>query len=93
MQHISKSQAAQRAGRAGRECPGQVYRMYPAIDFDKFTEFEDPEIKRSNLTQLHLMLPHFYKTDQNFKFMTEINPEVSLNSQSKFPVFVKSLKI
>lgn len=76
VQHISKSQAAQRAGRAGRECPGQVYRMYPKQHFDNFADFEEPEIKRSNLTQLHLMLPHFYKIDGSFKFMEDINPEV-----------------
>lgn len=47
---ISKVQADQRAGRAGRTCPGKCYRLYPSIVYhDKFLDVTVPEIQRSSL--------------------------------------------
>ncbi len=65
---ISKASATQRAGRAGRTCPGQVVRLYPEEDFALRPEHDSPEILRSDLSQLLLSLramqiPHLTDLD------------------------------
>ncbi|KAH0464603.1 hypothetical protein IEQ34_007389 [Dendrobium chrysotoxum] len=48
---ISRVQADQRAGRAGRTCPGKCYRLYPSsIYYEEFLDATVPEIQRSSLT-------------------------------------------
>jgi pre-mRNA-splicing factor ATP-dependent RNA helicase DHX15/PRP43 len=54
---ISKASAQQRAGRAGRTCPGKCFRLYTQKDF--MTELEEqtpPEILTSNLANTVLEL-------------------------------------
>ncbi|GKB51941.1 probable pre-mRNA-splicing factor ATP-dependent RNA helicase DEAH4 isoform X1 [Tanacetum coccineum] len=47
---ISRVQANQRAGRAGRTRPGKCYRLYPlAVYHDNLLEATVPEIQRSSL--------------------------------------------
>ncbi|KAI3452612.1 hypothetical protein Pfo_009276 [Paulownia fortunei] len=47
---ISKVQANQRAGRAGRTRPGKCYRLYPSVAYkDEFLDATVPEIQRSSL--------------------------------------------
>ncbi|KAI5429503.1 hypothetical protein KIW84_034186 [Lathyrus oleraceus] len=47
---ISKVQANQRAGRAGRTRPGKCYRLYPSqLYHDEFLDVTVPEIQRSSL--------------------------------------------
>lgn len=47
---ISKVQANQRAGRAGRTRPGKCYRLYPSVVYkDDFLDATVPEIQRSSL--------------------------------------------
>ncbi|KAK7180649.1 hypothetical protein DPSP01_011242 [Paraphaeosphaeria sporulosa] len=48
---ISKSAAIQRQGRAGREAPGQCYRLYTENDFKTLEERTMPEILRCDLSQ------------------------------------------
>ena len=48
-QPISKAQARQRCGRAGREAPGICYRLYPEKSFFQLKEDAVPEIQRCNL--------------------------------------------
>ena len=52
----SKSQSAQRKGRAGRLRDGVVWRMVPRVLFDQFDEFEAPAIKLLNLADPVLLL-------------------------------------
>ncbi|WP_344890059.1 helicase-related protein, partial [Nonomuraea antimicrobica] len=47
---VSKASATQRAGRAGREAPGAVYRCWPAADHDRLAEHARPEIALADLT-------------------------------------------
>ncbi|XP_038714325.1 probable pre-mRNA-splicing factor ATP-dependent RNA helicase DEAH4 isoform X2 [Tripterygium wilfordii] len=48
---ISKVQANQRAGRAGRTRPGKCYRLYPSRVYEEeFLDVTVPEIQRSSLT-------------------------------------------
>ena len=52
----SKASAKQRAGRAGRTAPGRVLRLYTEQDYQSRAEYEQPEILRSDLSQLCLSL-------------------------------------
>ena len=54
---ISKASSQQRAGRAGRTCPGKCFRLYTEKAYQ--TEMQDntyPEILRSNLGTVVLQL-------------------------------------
>ncbi|KAK2957678.1 putative Pre-mRNA-splicing factor ATP-dependent RNA helicase PRP43 [Blattamonas nauphoetae] len=53
---ISKDSALQRAGRAGREGPGECFRLYPETEFSKLTQHTIPEIVRVSLTSLFLTM-------------------------------------
>ncbi len=53
---ISKASASQRAGRAGRTAPGRVLRLYTEEDYSRRLEHDVPEILRSDLSQLCLVL-------------------------------------
>lgn len=46
---ISKDQAWQRCGRAGRESDGFCYRAYTEVEFNKMPTSTLPEIKRTNV--------------------------------------------
>ncbi|CAM0949430.1 unnamed protein product [Alopecurus aequalis] len=53
---VSKAQALQRSGRAGREGPGKCFRLFQESEFDKLAESTVPEIKRCNLSNVVLQL-------------------------------------
>ncbi|KAL5223763.1 hypothetical protein ABZP36_010402 [Zizania latifolia] len=53
---VSKAQALQRSGRAGREGPGKCYRLFQESEFDKLVDSTVPEIKRCNLANVVLQL-------------------------------------
>lgn len=54
---ISKAQADQRAGRAGRVCPGECYRLYTLSTYnEEMWDDPIPEIRRSNLLNTVLLL-------------------------------------
>jgi ATP-dependent helicase HrpB len=53
---VSKASAKQRAGRAGRTAPGRVLRLYTEEDYLRRPEHDQPEIVRSDLSQLCLTL-------------------------------------
>ncbi len=57
VQPISKSSARQRSGRAGREAPGQCYRLFTEDAFKTVLEEETiPEILRANLANVILIM-------------------------------------
>jgi ATP-dependent helicase HrpB len=65
---VSKASAKQRAGRAGRTAAGRVLRLYAEEDYRHRAEHDMPEILRSDLSQLCLMLRvlgigHFSEVD------------------------------
>jgi ATP-dependent helicase HrpB len=53
---VSKASAKQRAGRAGRTALGRVLRLYSMEDYLRRPEHDEPEIVRSDLSQLCLAL-------------------------------------
>ena len=58
---ISKSEAKQRAGRAGRTSDGKCFRLFTYIEYTKFRNFPKPEIQRSDLSSLflHILTSNF----------------------------------
>ncbi|KAM9320930.1 ATP-dependent RNA helicase DHX33 [Gastrophryne carolinensis] len=56
VQRISKAQAWQRTGRAGREDSGVCYRLYTEEEFEKLEKMTVPEIQRCNLASVMLQL-------------------------------------
>ena len=68
---ISKSSANQRKGRAGREAAGICYRLYSESDYLDLPPDNDPEILRSDLTQVILVLKARQVEDaQKFPWLT-----------------------
>ncbi|HUQ54720.1 ATP-dependent helicase HrpB [Lentzea sp.] len=53
---VSQAVAEQRAGRAGREAPGRVYRCWPEHEHSTLPRYPEPEIKTADLTRLALEL-------------------------------------
>ena len=53
---ISLASAQQRAGRAGREAPGHCLRLWSKAEQRTLRAFEDPEVKRADLTATLLQL-------------------------------------
>lgn len=53
---VSRSSADQRAGRAGREAPGRVYRCWSATDHARLDDHPSPEIAISDLASFALDL-------------------------------------
>ena len=52
----SKATVIQRSGRAGREAPGQCFRLYREADFDKLADHTPPEIVRCELASALLQI-------------------------------------
>ncbi|XP_053130565.1 ATP-dependent RNA helicase DHX33 isoform X1 [Hemicordylus capensis] len=76
LQRVSKSQAWQHSGRAGREDSDLCYRLYTEDKFEKFDKMTVPEIQRCNLASvmLHLLalrIPNVLA----FDFMSKPSPE------------------
>ncbi|KAM4796590.1 ATP-dependent RNA helicase DHX33 [Rhinophrynus dorsalis] len=76
VQRVSKAQAWQRAGRAGREDSGICYRLYTEDEFEKLENMTVPEIQRCNLASVVLQLlvlkvPNIL----TFDFMSKPSPD------------------
>lgn len=74
--NISKAQAAQRMGRAGRVAEGICLRLYPKESYDSLAETTVPEILRVNLAQVVLQLKGMGIHDpRSFSFLTPPSAE------------------
>ncbi len=75
---ISKAQAWQRTGRAGREGPGKCYRLFTEEAFMSLKDVAQPEIQRANLASVVLQLKSMnIKDPLAFDFM-DPPPKASL---------------
>ncbi|KAM9333838.1 ATP-dependent RNA helicase DHX33 isoform 2-T2 [Pholidichthys leucotaenia] len=76
VQRVSKAQAWQRTGRAGREESGFCYRLYTEQEFESLIPMTVPEIQRCNLAGVMLQLMALGIPDvTNFDFMSKPSPE------------------
>lgn len=67
---VSKAQATQRTGRAGRMTAGKCYRLYTAHAFESLKETAVPEIRRSSLLSIVLQMKSLDVKDVlSFEFM------------------------
>lgn len=70
IERISKASAKQRAGRCGRTEPGICIRLYSEDDFSLREEFNEPEITRTNLATIILVMLGMRLGDiESFPFM------------------------
>lgn len=69
VEKISKASARQRTGRAGRVKPGVCVRLYTEEDFEGRDEFTEPEIRRSNLSNVVLQLRSLGLSVEDFPFI------------------------
>lgn len=73
---IARSSAMQRKGRAGRVDRGICYRLYKEKEFNMMSEFQSPEILRSDLSEVVLrMVDLGIKDAERFPFIDKISPE------------------
>ncbi|KAF2716617.1 P-loop containing nucleoside triphosphate hydrolase protein [Polychaeton citri CBS 116435] len=71
IKQISKSSADQRKGRAGREFPGQCYRLYTEDSYNKLENDNTPEILRCDMSEALLkMKARGIEDVMNFPFLT-----------------------
>jgi len=78
---ISKAQAAQRAGRAGRMSSGYCFRLYPEYAFETLEKTTMPEILRVNLAHVVLQLKGMGIHDpRTFDFLTVPNTQSLLKA-------------
>ncbi|KAG2437050.1 hypothetical protein HYH02_011311 [Chlamydomonas schloesseri] len=77
---ISKASASQRAGRAGRTCPGHAYRLFSSAHFnDTFPEHSPPEIVNTSLEGTVLVMKAMgVDRVHNFPFPTPPEPAALL---------------
>ncbi|XP_014680986.1 PREDICTED: putative ATP-dependent RNA helicase DHX33 isoform X2 [Priapulus caudatus] len=76
VQRISKAQAWQRTGRAGRQSAGISYRLYTQQEYRNFLDDTIPEIQRCNLASIVLQLLALgVKNPASFDFMDKPSGE------------------
>ncbi len=81
VQWISKAQAWQRTGRAGRESTGTCYRLYSEAQFESLDMNTVPEIQRCNMSSVALQLLAMGVSDiVNFDFMDKPSKESILKA-------------
>ncbi|KAM9514303.1 putative ATP-dependent RNA helicase DHX34 [Guaruba guarouba] len=81
---ISQASAEQRKGRAGRTGPGVCYRLYAKSDYDAFSPYPVPEIRRVALDALVLQLKSMGLGDpRTFPFL-EPPPSSSLETAVRY---------
>lgn len=76
VQPISKAQAIQRAGRAGRCADGKCYRLYSKAAYETLKPQATPEILRTSLSEILLNLfAASINTLKGFKFLDNPSEE------------------
>ncbi|EPY19877.1 RNA helicase [Strigomonas culicis] len=79
---ISKAQATQRAGRAGRMTAGKCFRLYTATAFEALSENTIPEIRRSSLVSVVLQMKNLgIDKVLEFEFMDSPPPKAVIKAE------------
>ncbi|RNF08386.1 putative RNA helicase [Trypanosoma rangeli] len=79
---VSKAQATQRTGRAGRMTAGKCFRLYTAQAFESLAENTVPEIQRSSLISVVLQMKSL-RIDRimDFEFMDAPDPKAVVKAE------------
>ncbi|MCW2918350.1 MAG: hrpB [Actinomycetia bacterium] len=77
---LSKATAEQRAGRAGREEPGTVYRCWTAAEHERLPDRARPEIELADLTGFALQAACWGDPDAAGLALTDAPPATALDS-------------
>jgi ATP-dependent helicase HrpB len=80
---VSKSSADQRAGRAGREAPGRVYRCWSATDHAHLDDHAAPEIATADLAAFALDLAAWGAPGGDGLALLEAPPEVAMTAATE----------
>jgi len=75
----SKATATQRAGRAGREAPGTVYRLWSPADHERLPDHAQPEIAIADLTGFALALANWGHPDGTGLALPDPPPAAALD--------------
>ena len=79
---VSKAEAAQRAGRAGRVAPGVAYRLWTKGEDGALLPYAPPEIAVADLAGLALELALWGATPDALPFLTPPNPGAFAEAQA-----------
>ncbi|KAH8583239.1 ATP-dependent helicase [Cryptosporidium sp. chipmunk genotype I] len=90
MREISKASSIQRAGRAGRLRPGEVYRMYTKQAYSEFLASQTPEILRTSLSETLLEL--IYVLD-NYNNSTQLEQKRSNSSNDEHTLLIDQQQV
>ncbi|MEU4191641.1 ATP-dependent helicase HrpB [Kribbella sp. NPDC026611] len=80
---VSRSSADQRAGRAGREAPGRVYRCWSAIDHMHLDDHPAPEIATADLAAFALDLAAWGAPAGDGLNLLEVPPAVAMTAATE----------
>ncbi|MDX6263158.1 MAG: ATP-dependent helicase HrpB [Kribbellaceae bacterium] len=80
---VSKSSADQRAGRAGREAPGRVYRCWSATDHSHLDDHAAPEIATADLAAFALDLAAWGAPGGDGLSLLEAPPVVAMSAATE----------
>ncbi len=80
LQRISKASADQRAGRAARQHKGICFRLWTKVDHRRMNDFQAPEILRTDLTDLMLLLMTLLPAEEPLEFPTRWTQESEVYS-------------
>jgi len=81
-ERVSKAEATQRAGRAGRVAAGRCYRMWTRAEEGAMPAFAPAEIEISDLTPLALELARWGSGPEDLAFLTPPSPGVWAQANS-----------
>ncbi|MED7927948.1 ATP-dependent helicase HrpB [Nonomuraea sp. LP-02] len=80
---VSKAAAGQRAGRAGREAPGAVYRCWTEAEHERLTEQPRPEIALADLTGFALQAACWGDPDASGLALLDPPPPAAMSAAAR----------
>ncbi|MFK4035708.1 ATP-dependent helicase HrpB [Nonomuraea wenchangensis] len=80
---VSKAAAGQRAGRAGREAPGAVYRCWTEAEHERLAEQPRPEIALADLTGFALQAACWGDPDANGLALLDPPPPAAMSAAAR----------
>ncbi|MDU8929855.1 ATP-dependent helicase HrpB [Alisedimentitalea sp. MJ-SS2] len=81
-ERVTRAEATQRAGRAGRVAPGAAYRLWTKGEDGALAAFPPAEIEAADLSSLALELAVWGATPTDLPFLTQPNPGAYAEAQS-----------